>query len=153
REALVYYQVARALRPATAHELAHLLENMGRGEEAEAVIRELTQLDPRDARHLGCCGRLLLERGKKNEADALLDRAIKAGSQLIEREPDNALAHYNRGTALMALNRLTDALAAYDRAIELKPDYALAHNGRGNTLQILRKLDDAIAAYAKAIDL
>ncbi len=40
-ESVRYYTASRALRPETAHELAHLLERMGRGGEAEAVFRDL----------------------------------------------------------------------------------------------------------------
>ena len=42
-EALRYYTAARALRPETAHALAHLLEDIGRGAEAEAVFRDLVR--------------------------------------------------------------------------------------------------------------
>lgn len=48
-EAVRYFTAARALRPETAHELAHLLERMGRGTEAEAVFRDLTDRRPENA--------------------------------------------------------------------------------------------------------
>jgi hypothetical protein len=52
-EAVRYYTAARALRPETAHYMAHLLERMGRGAEAEAVFRDLARRSPEDAGHLG----------------------------------------------------------------------------------------------------
>src|SRR5262249_3732738 len=45
-EALGYYRVARALRPENGHELAHLLKDRGRSEEAEAIFRDLSRLSP-----------------------------------------------------------------------------------------------------------
>ena len=55
-EAVRYYTAARALRPETAHDLAHLLDEMGRGAEAEATFRDLVDRRPDNARHLACFG-------------------------------------------------------------------------------------------------
>ena len=91
-EAVRYYTAARALRPETAHELAHLLERMGRGAEAEAVFRDLTDRRPENARHLGCLGTHLKESGRAADAAPILDRAIAAG-----RAGDPAQARPRRG--------------------------------------------------------
>src|SRR5262249_14832187 len=60
-EAIRYYTLAYALQPATGHDLAHLLDDMGRGEEAGAIFRELAELDVEltdRTRNLACFGRL-----------------------------------------------------------------------------------------------
>ena len=67
-EAVRYYTAARALRPETAHDLAHLLEEMGRGAEAEATFRDLVDRRPDTARHLACFGRCLKDHGRADEA-------------------------------------------------------------------------------------
>jgi tetratricopeptide (TPR) repeat protein len=77
-EAIRFYSVARALRPETAHNLAHLLDRRGRDPEAEAVFRDLIGLRPDDPRHLGCFGRFLAENGRPALARPALDRAIDA---------------------------------------------------------------------------
>src|SRR5262249_7738273 len=41
-EAIRYYSVARAVRPETAHELAHALQSRGLDDEAVVVFRDLT---------------------------------------------------------------------------------------------------------------
>ena len=58
-EAIRFYTAARAIRPETAHELAHALEKRGDSDEAIAVFRDLNKLRPGDATILGCLGRLL----------------------------------------------------------------------------------------------
>ena len=86
--------------PETAHELAHLLERMGRGAEAEAVFRDLTDRRPENARHLGCLGTHLKEKGRAADAAPILDRAVAAAREAIRLKPDDAVAHCNLGNAL-----------------------------------------------------
>ncbi len=64
-EAIAAYMAARAVRPETAHELAHALADRGRGEEAGAIFRDLTLRRPSHARHLTCFGEHLEERGRR----------------------------------------------------------------------------------------
>ena len=52
-EAVRYYTAARSLRPETAHVLAHLLDEMGRGDEALAVFADLAARRPDDATQPG----------------------------------------------------------------------------------------------------
>jgi tetratricopeptide (TPR) repeat protein len=44
-------------------------------------------------------------------------------------------AHYNRGLALMYLNRQEEALASFNSAIRLKPGYDLAITQRDNMVR------------------
>ena len=89
-EAIRFYTAARAIRPETAHELAHALERRGTDvedgrftttpmpepartrlalakqrdiDEAIAVFRDLEELRPGDAWHLGCLAKLLNDKG------------------------------------------------------------------------------------------
>ncbi len=57
-EAIRFYTAARAIRPETAHELAHALEKRGDLDESLAVHRDLNALRPGNATILGCLGRL-----------------------------------------------------------------------------------------------
>ena len=133
-EAVRYYTAARALRPETAHELAHLLERMGRGAEAEAVFRDLTDRRPENARHLGCLGTHLKESGRAADAAPILDRAVAAAREAIRLQPDDAAAHYNLGVALDGQGKLDEAVAEYREAIRLQPDFAEAHFNLGIAL-------------------
>jgi serine/threonine-protein kinase len=133
-EAVRYYTAARALRPETAHELAHLLERMGRGAEAEAVFRDLAKRRPDDATHPCCLGSHLKARGRATDAAPFLDRAIAAYRAAIRLKPDYAVAHYHLGTALSDQGKLTEAIAELREAIRLKPDYARPHTSLGAIL-------------------
>ena len=64
-----------------------------------------------------------------------------------------AAYHANLGTALKALGRLDEAVAAYNNALHLKPDFAEAHANLSNALQDLGQLDDAVAACKNALRL
>ena len=104
-EAIGYYTAARALRPETAHELAHALEDRGRGEEAVAVFADLVRLRPGNGRHWGCYGKLLKDRGDRAGADAALEKAVAALREAIRVKPDDAEAHANLGFALCEVKR------------------------------------------------
>src|ERR1700722_9298293 len=71
--------------------------------------------------------------------------------ELQAAEP--AIAHIERGNALLALGRPGDALAAYDQALALGPGNAIAHMDRGTALEALGRREDALAAYDQALAL
>jgi serine/threonine-protein kinase len=152
-EAVRYYTAARVLRPETAHELAHLLERMGRGGEAEAVFRDLAERRPENPRHLACLGRLLTDRGRSGDAAPVLDRAVAAARAAIRLQPHDAAVHYQLGNALNGQGKVDEATAACREAVRLKPDDAVAHHYLGNALRGQGKVDEAIAAFREAIRL
>ena len=55
-EAIRFYTAARAIRPDSAHDLAHELQRRGDSDEALAVFRDLESESPGNASHLGCLG-------------------------------------------------------------------------------------------------
>jgi tetratricopeptide (TPR) repeat protein len=56
---------------------------------------------------------------------------IAACSELIQKNPRDASAHLNRGTAFQAKGEMDRALADYNKAVELRPNYAAAYETRG----------------------
>jgi serine/threonine-protein kinase len=147
-----YYSAARALRPETAHELAHLLEQMNRGEEAEAVFRDLVRRRP-DARNLACFGKCLKNRGSHSAARGMVARALSAAREAIRAEPEGARAHFQLAYVLQAQSKPSEAEAEYRTALKLKPDYASAHNNLGAALMDQGKLAEAEAEYRAALKL
>jgi tetratricopeptide (TPR) repeat protein len=77
-EAIRFYTAARAVRPETAHELAHALEGKGETDEAIEVFRDLCRLRPDNGLHLACLGRALKAQGRTREATEVLDDAVAA---------------------------------------------------------------------------
>jgi len=152
-EAIRAYTAARALRPETAHMLAHALEDCGRGEEAGAVFRDLTRRRPEVAGHLDCYGTFLKEHDRGDESDAVLDRAIAAGRAALRLRPDDARAHNGLGLALVHKGLLDEAIAELHAALRLRPDFTGAHFNLGNALRDKRRLDEAIAEFRTALRL
>ena len=152
-EAVRYYSIARALRPETAHALAHVLEGKGESVEAIAVLRDLVRLRPNNGRHWGCYGRLLKERGDRAGSKAALEKAITILRQRIQLKPDDSYAHFSLGRALDDQGNLEDAVAEFRTALRLRPGYAEAHHELGMVLSDLGKSAEAIAEYREAIRL
>src|SRR5262249_30741870 len=153
-EAVRYYTAARALRPETAHALAHLLERMGRGGEAEAVFRDLVDRRPNHAGHLECLGSSLKASGRSADAAPILDRAVAAGRVAIRLRPDFAEAHTNLGNALYHQGKVPEAIAAHRAAIRLKPDLVWAHTNLGAILcDVKHDYTSAEAEFRAAIRL
>ncbi len=75
-EAIRYYMAARALRPESAHTLAHALLEKGETDQAIALLQDLARLRPGQIEHLACLGAVLNGRGRSEEAKAVLDVAV-----------------------------------------------------------------------------
>jgi serine/threonine-protein kinase len=153
REEMVrYFSAARALRPETAHSLAHLLSEMGRVDEALVVFADLIARRPSVARHLTCYALCLKNHGRPGSAP-LLDRAVATASEAIRAKPNDAVIRFSLGHALAQQGKRDEAIAEYHAAIRLKPDSADAHFSLGLTLCAQGKLDEAVTEYRTALRL
>ena len=79
------------------------------------------------------------------------DQTIRACSRIIGRNPNDAVAYYNRGIGYKNRNDYTSAIADYSRAIEINPSYALAYNNRCAVYNKTEKYDLAIRDCTKAL--
>jgi tetratricopeptide (TPR) repeat protein len=78
-EAVRYYTAARAIRPTSAHMLAHLLSDLpGRLPEAKALYLDLAARQPEVSSHLLCLARALKARNQHREAESIADRLFPA---------------------------------------------------------------------------
>ena len=82
------------------------------------------------------------------------DYAIRDYDHLltVKQEPDADL-YYNRGCALLAANRLEEALSDFTKSISMNETWSLAYNNRGVTYAKLGKYDLAIADFSEGIKL
>jgi serine/threonine-protein kinase len=151
-EAVRYFTAARSLRPEAAHQWAHLLDEIGRGDEALAIFADLAARRPRDERNLVCYGRCLQDRGS-HEADAVLDRAVSLASVTIRNIPNFAGAHADLAYALSHQGKLEEAIAEYRLAIRLDPGLAEAHSNLGSALANREEVAEARAEYREAVRL
>ena len=127
---------------------------MGRGAEAEAVFRDLTDRRPKNLRHLHCLGMHLQKSGRPVDAAPILDRAVAEYREAIRLQPDDGTAHYYLGTILCDVKYDYAAAAAeFREAVRLQPHYASAHFCLGNALAGQGKLAEAVAECREAIRL
>ena len=156
------------------------LHQLGQIGQAEAVYRQLLQIDSKNADALHLLGVVALQTGQNRGAVKLIGKAIEINSSIasyyfsqgnalkelrqlntavlsyekaIALNPAYAEAHYNLGITLHELKQIEGAVASFERAIVLKPDFAEAYANLGLAVQELRQLDFAIASYDKAIAL
>jgi tetratricopeptide (TPR) repeat protein len=70
----------------------------------------------------------------------------------IDVVPDNALAQNNLGMALVAQNRMPEAVGHFEKAAAIAPWDGEARANLGNALRALGRPADAVAAYEKALE-
>lgn len=166
--------------PATHVHRALELLHRGRLSEAEALLRQVLALQPRNFNAVNLLGHVALQRNDYagatkwltaaaalNPANASVRSNLAVASLALGRPRealeccDEALrvdvglaeAHSNRGNALCALERPEDALLSYDRATAIAPGLYDAHLGRSNALLKLQRLDAALASCDQALQL
>jgi tetratricopeptide (TPR) repeat protein len=88
----------------------------------------------------------LLQQGRAEEA-------WNAFHQVLQADPDNALAHHMVGLIAMQAGQLEIGVESMRRSIALQPGDPVAHGNLGNGLRDLGRLDEALAAYAMALAL
>lgn len=98
---------------------AQVLNELGRSEEAAALLEELVNENPKDAEVLALLAETRLEQGKGGEAQVLVDK-------VLAMEPRWARALYVRGRAVEMQDRLEDALSDYQSALLTDSTFAPA---------------------------
>jgi tetratricopeptide (TPR) repeat protein len=151
--AIGYFNAARALRPETAHELAHALEVRGRDAEARLIFEDLTRLRAASGRHWHCLGQLLLRGGDLDAALAALEKSAAALRAAIHAHPDDFQSHYVLGSSLEAQHKVTEAVAEYRAAVRIQPDSAAARDNLGSVLLTQSRVNEAIAELRQSIRL
>jgi predicted O-linked N-acetylglucosamine transferase (SPINDLY family) len=182
-EAEATYRRILAEDSTNADALCHLgllAGQLGRNEEAVALIEEAHRRgkpQPASLHWLGvayleigrfseakkCFARILSRAPDSAEAHNNLGAALKGLGEAREAErsyrravaikPERADFHYNLGNLLREAGSPAQAEPSYRRAIALRPDYATAHNNLGNALRVLGRLDEAAQSYLAALAL
>jgi predicted O-linked N-acetylglucosamine transferase (SPINDLY family) len=132
--------IAEALQIALQHHQA------GQLQDAEALYRQILQVQPQHPDALHLLGVAVHQMGKHD---------IGAGyiRQAIALKPGDAKFYNNLGEACRAQGKLADAVGHYRQALALRPGYVEAHINLGNTLKAQGKLAEAAAHYRQALAL
>ena len=89
---------------------------------------------------------LLATTGRPEQAVNHFDRALKATG-------GDAATWFNKGRALLELQRFSEALQCLDRAMEMDPNDPEIWINRGSALGGLARHDEELASYNRAIEL
>jgi predicted O-linked N-acetylglucosamine transferase (SPINDLY family) len=166
--------IAESLTAALKHHQA------GRLPEAEALYRQILQVEPEQPDALYFLGVLAHQEGqhavaveyirqaiarKPNvaefhntlgeayQAQGKLADAIAHYQQALALKPDCAEAAYYLGVACQQQGRRAEALAQYQKVLTLRPPFPELHNNLGVALQDLGKLEEAVAHFRQALAL
>jgi len=76
---------------------------------------------------------------------------LELASRAVRVSPGDEWARVQLADALLANDRLADALTAYEQAAEAGGD-VIAYTGRGQVLRLMNRFEDALRAYDEALD-
>ncbi len=79
--------------------------------------------------------------------------SIREYTRVLELDPENVRATYNRSIMYMRQQRYADALVDASRTVDLAPDFAAAHLHVGDLLVLARDEQQAMRAYARVTEL
>lgn len=125
---------------------AHVKSVLGRPEEAAAVVEDLLELIPDDAKvhyQLGCYRRAAHD---EDGALAAFTRAVELDASLVD-------AWVHRGVLLDARGQAEQAVEAYRHAMLRAPTEVDVWRNLGNSLAAMTCFDEALEAYATALSL
>ncbi len=148
-EAIRYFSVAPALRPASGNDLARLLAAQGKEDEAEAILRELVRLQPSDVSNWRDLCSLLQRHGRADETRRVLGRWI----DWLRLEPNASLGHLEIAFVMRFSGDGTAELAELREAARLDPTSSFIQRQLGHTLHVQGDSSAAIKALRKAIRL
>ena len=92
-------------------------------------------------------GYFTYQRNKDYHSDLVMWTDVAA------KRPDNARARVAVGNALLARNRVDEAIAAYREAVAIRPDFADGQCALGMGLARKGALDEAVTAYRESLRL
>lgn len=146
-------QAEALLQPLTAtgdadalHLFGLVRDSQGRLDEAEILVRQAIDKEPRAANFVASLAMIL---AKKDDHTG----AVEAASQAVALAPYIAGLHHNYALALVRADRLDEAEEEYREAIAIDPRLARSHECLGHLLVKRGNDTDGLAALLKAIEL
>jgi len=137
--------ITRQQNPFRTHnDLAHLLLQQGKTDQAVTEFERAVTLQPTFARGWSNLGAALHQRQDWERAEAALQRAI-------EIRPDFAGALFNYGNLLKERNRTAEAVEKYQAAVALRPDNQPFRLNLAVALTVLGKATESVAEYRHII--
>jgi len=95
----------------------------------------------------------LWQQGETAQAQKKYPEAERIWRQIIQLDPNSAVAFSNLCAALFRQNKLDEALIFCQKALALDPKLPETYNNLGNVLRVQKKLTEAEEMYRRAIEL
>lgn len=129
-----------------AFQQALALHQAGQLADAEMLYRQIMRADPRDYPSRCMLGRLRVEQGRHEEAEKILEAAVK-----IDGQAPQGLAFY--GVALLRMRKFNEAATMLERAVAAAPTDPTQQRNLGDALRGLGRFEEALASYDQALAL
>lgn len=145
-EALSDFEAALAIEPdffEALLEKGNVFMEMQRFGEAQAIFEDAAQREPLSAEPPFYLALLLERQGHR-------DAALGALEESLRLDPDSIHTLNNKGSVLMDLGRLDEALTCFDAILERTDVYPLAHYNRACIFARKGRTADAVRALTKA---
>lgn len=162
REALQNTRVALAIDPQNPYANNNqglALQRMGRSGKALESYRKACnlglELGCQNARALENQSRVaaLIEQSKAAFKNGDWNAVIRKTSEVIDLDPENAVAYTNRSAAYTQKNLFNKALEDSNQAVKFDADFDLAYNNRGYVYELLGNKKKAASDYLKSCSL
>lgn len=127
--------------------LGGLLADQGRGEEAEAVLRDALAMNPRDRRQIALLQQFL---GVALKQQRRLKEALQFFDAAEQTMPGMSTVDHCRGIALQDLGDMDAAVASYRRALVRDPLNMVAHQELNKLLYRLGRDDEFLVSLNEA---
>ncbi len=114
--------------------------NRGNVEQGLELLRRAVELNPEDDHYLEVLARQLFEASEYEQAEAHFE-------QLLELDPDKAVAHYYLGRIAMLDGRGAEAQGRFEQALMIVPDNGNLENWRARSLMAQGDFDRAADHY------
>jgi len=136
-------------------EKARKLKDEENFEEALKIIQELILDDPENEIIKKFYIELLFTFGYHLNDQYIegYERAADIFGKIIEIDPENYRAIYNRGIAYFYMEKMDQALSCFSKAIELKPDYKFPYYNIGLVYETTGKFYEALSYYDRALEI
>lgn len=122
-------------------------------EKALEVFQQAVKLDPDLAEGYFRVGLTFDALGQKQEAEDAYKKAIEKYKKHLDKNSDDAEAHYNLGQTYAGLSLYSEAVREYRQATKLKSDDSDMFYDLGEALTKLAQYDEAANAFSKAIEI
>jgi len=137
--------LSKAPNSPIAHKnLADVLDERGRRDEATGHYLEALRLKPDYAQAHSNFGFVLASQGKYEEA-------INHYRQALRIKKEYSTAHNNLAIALLQTGKVEEATTHFYAAVRLKPHWAEARSNLGNVLSTQGRFNEAVAEYMEAL--